>query len=840
MNTLLDSGISPEDRDHLLRGLYEGRYNLLLGAGASYGCYGGDGVQLRDGATLSTEIAAEFGLKLNPDEAKKLPLTYEEAESASKARFKSWLRARFTNCQPTWQHKLFQVHWERIWTFNIDDVLEKAFEIDRAKNVIPDIASFDWKEKTAPLDSTSNKLQIVYLHGRASDLGSHLDGLVFSIPEYTHATRSFQQWHASFQTHYIERPFIVCGASLAEEVDLAEAIRTKNLSRANGFPSFIVSFGLDEGQKERMRRFNLVPISLPLDEFLSLLLSELNEYRKTADAVASRLRPGTYERFHAQFRRLDTKDTSTSAIDGTDFYGGDEPRWNDILSDLDAEFKPTAKAADLLDGAVGRYAALLHGDPVSGKTVGLLRVAKLALEKGFKPFWFRHEEGFNAEIAADYLGEDDRAVLFIDDAASYLEAVGKTLQYAKNNGIPARFFLSLRSNRLRGFRIDVKDEFRAEFRFSQMHPDDIASFIQKRRHASRLGKHIGMPDSKIINELTIQCKSELLESISYIEFSEPIRQRVRKIVLASMGAAAQKTLFAHVVCVHRFGFSLPIRAAMLAFGTKFSEFHSLLDENLKAEGILVRDERGVRLRHRILSEYSWMELFTEDERYEAMSAIIAALAPLVNPAVIKAKGIEHLIIREVLDQEQVSLSIGTRALNFYEEQEPMLGWSSRYWDQRALLEFRIEGHFPKAYSYSQKAISLEKHPYAYTSLGTICMGHCIRLLSNSRMEAMKYFYEGEEALSTACSLAASHGKYYEHPFVKFFASAIQVFRKLSPADLEFEAVLEYFRIWILRATDSPAFSTSIGQKRIRDMQAQEMKERLRMQRTKQIDPNSKS
>ena len=115
----------------------------------------------------------------------------------------------------------------------------------------------------------------MYLHGRARDLGGRLDGLVFSIAEYSHATRIFQQWHASFQTHYIESPFIVCGATLAEEVDLAEAIRTKNLSLANGFPSFIVSIDLDSGQKERMRRFNLVPIVCPLEKFWTFLLEEL-------------------------------------------------------------------------------------------------------------------------------------------------------------------------------------------------------------------------------------------------------------------------------------------------------------------------------------------------------------------------------------------------------------------------------------------------------------------------------------------------------------------------------------------------------------------------------------
>lgn len=833
MRTLADLGLTADDRSRLLRGLHEGKYNLLLGAGASYGCKGGDGVELKDGATLSTQIAAEFKLKLNADEAKKLPLTYEEAESSNKSRLRQWLRTRFLGCKPTWQHLLFRIHWERIWTFNIDDVLEEAFGVDRTKNVFSDITSFDWKEKVTPLENTPNTLQVVHLHGRARDLGGPLDGLVFSIPEYTQATRGQQQWHASFQTHYLESPFIVCGASLAEEVDLSEAIRTKNLSKATGFPSFIVSFDLDEGQQDRMRRFNLVPIVCPLDEFFALLVHELNEYRKTADAVAARLKPGTYERFLAQFRRLDIKDTSTLAIEGTDFYGGDEPTWNDILNDLDAVFTPTEKAAAILDRPVDRFAVLLHGDNVSGKSVGLLRIARTALRKGFKPFWFRHEEGFNAEIAADYLSGDDRAVLLIDDAANYLEAIGRTLQYAKLNGKAARFFLTLRSPRLRGFRIDVGDEFRQEFRLGTLPPRDLVHLVQRRRRASRLGKHIAKSDSKIIKELADKCGSELLESVSYIEFSEPIRERVRKIVLAALGAVGQRSLLARVVCVHRFGFSLPIRAALAASGMQFGQFRALLDDHLKAEGILVRDERGIRLRHRILSEYSWTESFSEEERYEAMSAVVGALAPLVNPAVISAKGIEHLILREVLDQEQVSLSIGSKALAFYEEHEPALGWSSRYWDQRALLESRIDGHFPKAYSYSQKAISLERHPYAYTSLGTICMRYCTSVVDKNRAEAMKYFYEGEEALTTAWNLAEASGRAYEHPFVKFFASAAQMFRKLPPSDPEFDAILQLHRIWLQRAKDSPAFATHFGQRRLRDVQALEMKETLRMQRGKQ-------
>lgn len=829
MTTLLELGITPKDREQLLQGLHEGKYNLLLGAGASYGCKGGDGVELKDGATLSQQIATDFDLKLNADEAKKLPLTYEEAENVDKNGFRNWLRSRFVNCTPTWQQSIFRFQWERIWTFNIDDVLTNAFERGKNENIFSDLANFDWKEKVTPLEGTPNAQQVIYLHGRASDLGGPLDGLVFSIPEYTHATRSAKQWHTSFQTHYLENPFIVCGASLVEEVDISEAIRSKNFSRAIGFPSFIISYNLDEGQRGRMQRFNLVPIACPLEEFFSILLQELNEYKRTADAVSSRLKPGTFARFLSQFRRLEIKDHSTLAIEGTDFYGGDEPTWKDILDDLDASFTSTEKAAAVLDKNLTRYAVLLHGDDVSGKSVALFRIARQALRKGFKPFWFRHEDGINAEVVADYLSVDDKAILFIDDAANYLEAIGKTLKLAKFNGKPARIFLSLRSSRLRGFRLDVADEFRHEFRLDPLRYKDIAHLVQRRRRASRLGNHIGKSDSRIIKDLTDTCKSELLECVSYIEFSEPMKQRVRKIALAALNTKNHRDFIARIACVHRFGFSLPLRAALASGGLHFSGFKDVLGEHLMAHGILVRDYTGLRLRHRVLSKYIWSDLFTPDERYQAMSSVVQALAPLVNPAVIRAKGIEHLILREVLDQEKVSLSTGGSALKFYEEHEPDLGWSSRYWDQRALLESTIDGHFSKAYSYSQKAISLERHPFAYTSLGTICMTYSTRVVDENRMEAMKYFYEGEEALSTALRLTAPD-RAYEHPFVKFFASAAQMFRKLNPNDSESDAILQLFRIWIQRAKDSPAFSTSFGQKRLREMEALELKQAIRARR----------
>lgn len=831
MKTLLDLGVSENDQERLLRGLHEGKYNLLLGAGASYGCIGGDGEELKDGMTLSTQIASAFKLSLNSEEAKKLQLTYEEAESKDKLGLKNWLYNRFVNCKPTWQNLLFHTHWERIWTFNIDDVLERAYELKGDIDGSMRPRSMSWKDKIVPLDRDTG-VQIIYLHGRAQDLNTDNGGLIFSIPEYSSVSRAFPPWHASFQTSYIDKPFIVCGASLAEEVDLAEAIRTKSLSNANGYPSFIVSFDLDEGQQSRMRRFNLIPIICPLNVFFNVLNIALDEYRKTADAISARLKPGTYERFHAQFRRLDISDTSTPAIEGTDFYGGDEPTWQDILKEKDSVLASTEQGKRYFGFLAARYSVLIHGESFCGKTTGLLRIARFALQRGYKPFWFRHEEGFNAAVVLDYLSEDDKAVIFIDDAGSYMAAVGKVLRDAKSLNRISRIFLSVRNLRLNGFRIDVDEEFRHELNFGPMNQLDVINFLQKRRVVSRLGKHISKSNKNLAIEIKNKCKSELLESLSYIEFSEPTQQRVRKLLLAEISSSEDKIFFSRIICVHRFGFSLPIRVAVFACNMQFGRFAKLIDKQLKAEGILVRDERGLRLRHKILSEYAWNQIFSETERYEAMAAIVKAFAPLVNPEVIKKKGLEHLILREVLDQEQVVRSIGTSALKFYESYEVELGWSSRYWDQRALLESQYDGHFPKAYSYSQKAISLELHPFAFTSLGTICMRHSSAVIKENRIEALKYFREGEEALTKAYQLNSSNGKNHEHPFVTFFSSASKLLRDISPGDSEFGVILEFYRIWVQRAEESSTYSTFQGKRQVNAFKSVLLKQELILRRNK--------
>ncbi|MEE1920500.1 hypothetical protein V0R50_08615 [Pseudomonas sp. 148P] len=112
-------GFTQEDALLIVASVANNAVNLLLGAGGSYGATGGDGVSLKGGIDLAKELNANFKLGLDKSEEENLPLVYGDIKSSdkTKAPLNSFLRSRFTGCQPSWQKKLHDFRWKRIWTF---------------------------------------------------------------------------------------------------------------------------------------------------------------------------------------------------------------------------------------------------------------------------------------------------------------------------------------------------------------------------------------------------------------------------------------------------------------------------------------------------------------------------------------------------------------------------------------------------------------------------------------------------------------------------------------------------------------------------------------------------
>ncbi|WP_406805886.1 SIR2 family protein [Burkholderia semiarida] len=805
----------------LLQGLAEGQYHLLCGAGVSIGARGGDGGELQVAAKVAKEILDRTSTIVDPAEEGNLAIVYEEAKVQDRTKLNEYLRKRFTQCSPTWQAKLFDIRWHRIWTLNIDDVLERVFDGESNKAKFRKISPISWRDKFSPPEKSASEVQVIHLHGLAERVGGDGEDLIFGLVEYSNVVRTVPPWHAAFETAYVQDPFIICGARLAEEPDFAIATRTKNQSRiATGFPSVIVLKEVSPALKIRLERFGLIPVEATGDAFFSALLEDIGKYKNSLEKNA--VKNGVFERFSIQFRRLDPR---ADLIDlGTDFYGGDEPTWLDIVNGKDVIFKVTGNVIRDIEKQRGSCVYVLHGTLATGKTAACLRIAKDIVQYGYTSYFFRNEESIDVDACLGFLSAAPKTALIFDDAADHSAGIGKLATRCAEAGIQCVIIAAERPRRLRALKIDVPDKYRREYLYSRLDDSDLWGLIAHRRKVARLGSLVRKSDRQVFDFFRDACHRELFESLSQAEYSKGFKARISDYIDAELRDAATKNVSTVVACVHRFGHLLPIATAMRAAGAHFDRFKALLEDALGSDGIIVRERKGLRLRHRVISEELW-KFQTVGQKYDAMLLVCQHLAPAINPKTIKAKLLPHRIVREILDVEEVVNSLQLRAFEFYAELEPIYGWSSRFWDQRALLESKA-GNFQKAYSYSQKAVSLERHAFAYNTLGYICLVQANHMAESNSQESKEIYTEGVAALDDARVAAERNDLSFEHPYVTFFSNTLRYAQHFGQDDVSFSLVESHWDRWIKAAHDASCFKTHYGQRRIRELMASWLKVKL--------------
>jgi ADP-ribosylglycohydrolase len=259
-----------ETMARVARGVSGREYSLFLGAGASIGSLGGNGESLPSGRGLTESLIEEFTIPADPGSIT-LTRAYAAAKRKDSGRLEQFMRAWFTDCKPDWQQQLVDVDWHRIWTLNIDDIIEVAC---RDKNV--NVDRFTWTSKFR--DRSDSERQIIHLHGYArGSLGPDQPAseLVFSVQEYVATLKDSRAWHAVFTDEFAERPFIILGASLIDEFDLQQAFANSAAARAREYPSVIVLKEVSPLEREELSDLGLIIVELDARSFVQQLCSEV-------------------------------------------------------------------------------------------------------------------------------------------------------------------------------------------------------------------------------------------------------------------------------------------------------------------------------------------------------------------------------------------------------------------------------------------------------------------------------------------------------------------------------------------------------------------------------------
>lgn len=784
----------------VIEGVAGRAYSLLLGAGASYDVEGGDKGKLKGAVHLAKEINDVLSLGLEPPDSENLSLVYGDAvQSPSAARLNKFLEQRFTNTKPTWQSVLHSLNWKRIWSLNIDDVIQRARPLGSSKRLVP----FNWTDEFKPRDRGESELQLVHLHGMASRLAAGGGSLIFSLKEYATRSEALPGWHAEFRSEFSQKPFIVCGARLQDEFDLISVLEFGNRSKQRGgAPSLVVLPSFAAGQEARMEtRYGLTPVKATGDEFFAALANDVQDYLRASQYMGAAVLAGRNE-LRSAFRQLEaTRPEPISTRKALDFYASAEANWGHICGELDA---PLSLAEDLTDW-ISRVEkepakiALITGGPISGKSTTLLRVAHNLASRGQEVWLFRGEQLFDTSVVLDYLKIKSSAVLLMDDAADFSSSIHDLIQQAIDKNAHIRVVLASENNRKRAVLGDIAKAAVRSYPQEPLEKNDFFRIYEKRSAKARLGSATGQPKEEGWKIFKQTYSSRLLEWLESLENAKDYRDALLKI-LRSSGSAGDgaRNLLAATACVQRFGYSLPFFIAS-ALSSR-SSIDAMVEENGPLADIAYLDSTGIRLRNSAFAKFAWSGLSLE-EKFEWSTNIALRVAPLVVPLSVTNRTIPYLIVKNLMDSDNVRRDLGNVAEPWYARLENSFGWNARFWEQRALLASE-EDRDLMAYSYAKKAVNIHgRDSFVHTTLGKVCLKLAMKL---EDQVAVDRFWEGIASLERARQISAAEGLVWEHPYVTFFTYALQAV-KLRVFASETARLTSAWEDWMRAAHSSRVF-----------------------------------
>ena len=250
---------------------------------------------------------------------------------------------------PAWYHTIARVFWYRIYTTNVDNLVEVAFS--RAKNA-PNLDKIvaptdDFRER----DQFLRSIQLVKLNGSLP--GSPKD-ITFSWRQYGRRLGEHDTWYDHFVRDYCTHITVLIGSELNEPLlwQYIEARERKPARQVEHRPdAFLVCRRISIAKRAALRDMNIVAVEANAGDFLVWLHQKLGNFmtreemlREARPELAAMFEAGAaalpksqqerLEAFYECFRPVHLPKPQASH---RKFYLlGASPDWQDFAHDLDA------------------------------------------------------------------------------------------------------------------------------------------------------------------------------------------------------------------------------------------------------------------------------------------------------------------------------------------------------------------------------------------------------------------------------------------------------------------------------------------------------------------------
>jgi tetratricopeptide (TPR) repeat protein len=614
---------------------------------------------------------------------------FDVAHVRHPAELRDLLQENFTveaGSVPEWYRTVLSLPWHRVYTLNIDDLMDAAQRRFSLPRPIVPISAMTGRLRALET-ATEKRLDCVHLNGTLDDAPHNV---TFSVSQYAERMSRDQPWYSQLIEDIVTRPVIFIGTQL-DEPPLWQYIQ-KRLDRGGGAleelrpKSYLVSNSLPEARQITLRQHNVVFVASAAEAFATDVLAPAASASASGlSFLAASSSPRTSDDL------LEVAVLATEAAGTTsDFLFGAEPTWDDIRSaraivrSCDRELADIALRQRAAGGLVGYI--LVEGTAGTGKSTLLKRLA-LTLAAKEPVAWVDKFTATSPRTISDGMRTPSAPrVLFIDDADVYGSQISPLLrEICTESNVPLVVVgvTSARVDRVINPAI-LKDIPQASLVVPNLQDREIEDLLAVLERENCLGTLLPKPRADRLRVLREKCNRQLLvamiEATSDEEFSVKIADEY-----LTMDPEAGK-IYAVIALASAQRFDLTKHEILLSLGgIKNSTLNAL--ETLVRRRLVYKIRAGTYvLRHHVIAEELVKQLGKQGVLGELMVDLVWAVATELDDFYTNNSPRRRLV-RRLINHDFLRETIGyEEAQHYYQQLEKVLSPDFNYWLQRGSLE----------------------------------------------------------------------------------------------------------------------------------------------------------
>ncbi len=600
----------------------KGEIALLLGAGFSYRNKSVNG-EIPTGDGLKEALLQKCGTTPGPKTSLKDAYTYASRKIEN---FNEYLKNFFiVDRAELWQEKIFQYVWSRIYTTNIDNVLDAAYETCKAKGKSSgDFEFFNYCDQAA----TSNiigSIPVVSIHGTIKELEK---GFIFSSLDYAVASNKLFDWHNELAARMLLGGLVVIGNQLDEsDIDTYISRRGETYGLSDK-PStnWIVLPEPDAIKKENYIESGYYVIDATAEEFFNTIYTNLRP-KKLVDLVLESI-PAAKARVAAVGAMTWFREAFNPVIDSIEksrtesgilrhFVTGAHPEWFYITNSAHAKtprIDALARSIALNLSNASTGIGILHviGPSGSGKTTGIRAALMDIIEKYPYVYEFNSSNGIDLGKFISIISgfsEKSKAVFVFYNSTEFYYAIN-SISSELHDKIKS-YCLFILEDRQYEYKANLRhlSDVLIEpeiFEFGALAYDDATAICSRMaQHAIKLGAFSELSLERQAGTLMSKERGfngDLLSALYSLTTHENFETKIYN-EFHSVKEENAKSILNIVAILNHIGSNAPINYVAGITRISVSEIQKYIGESLS--GIIIDfGSRGIlSCRHRVIADY---------------------------------------------------------------------------------------------------------------------------------------------------------------------------------------------------------------------------------------------